>query len=48
MQISRYSADHGVAFPSAFPDLLNIKADEGQLYNTRNCASFLQNQTARY
>ena len=25
MQISRYAADHGVAFP----DLLNTKADEG-------------------
>ena len=37
-QISRYAADHGVAFP----DLLNT--DVGQLH-TRNCASFLQKQS---
>ena len=30
MQISRYAADHGLAFP----DLLNTEADEGQLATT--------------
>ena len=30
MQISRYAADHGVAFP----DILNADAVEGQLHNT--------------
>ena len=37
MQIGRYAAartaDHGVAFP----DLLNTKADEGQLQHTKVC-----------
>ena len=37
MQSSRYAAaraaDHGVAFP----DLLNTKADEGQLQHTKVC-----------
>ena len=33
MQISRYDADHGVAFP----DLLNTEADEGQLQHTKLC-----------
>ena len=37
MQISRYAAartaDHGVSFP----DLLNTKADEGQLQHTKLC-----------
>ena len=33
MQISRYAADHGVAFP----DLLNTEADEGQLQHTKLC-----------
>ena len=33
MQISRYTADHGVAFP----DLLNTEADEGQLQHTKLC-----------
>ena len=33
MQISRYAADHGVAFP----DLLNIEADKGQLQHTKLC-----------
>ena len=33
MQISRYAADHGVAFPG----LLNTKADEGQLQHTKLC-----------
>ena len=33
MHISRYAADHGVAFP----DLLNIEADEGQLQHTKLC-----------
>ena len=33
LQISRYAADHGVAFP----DLLNTEADEGQLQHTKLC-----------
>ena len=33
MQISRYAADHRVAFP----DLLNTEADEGQLQQTKLC-----------
>ena len=33
MQISRYAADHRVAFP----DLLNIEADEGQLQYAKLC-----------
>ena len=33
MQISRYAADHGVAFP----DLLTTKADKGQLQHTKVC-----------
>ena len=33
MQISRYTADHRVAFP----DLLNTKADKGQLQHTKLC-----------
>ena len=32
-QISRYSADHGVAFP----DVLHTEADEGQLQHTKLC-----------
>ena len=36
MQISRYAADHGVAFP----DLLNTEADEGQLQHTKLCLLF--------
>ena len=33
MQISRYAADHGVAFP----DLLNTKDDERHLQHTKLC-----------
>ena len=33
MQISKYAADHRVAFP----DLLNTKADDGQLQHTKLC-----------
>ena len=32
MPISRYAADHGVAFP----DLFNTEADEGQLQHTKS------------
>ena len=34
MQISRYAADHGVAFPDLF---FNTQADEGQLQHTKLC-----------
>ena len=37
MQISRYVADHGVAQGVAFPDLLNTKANEGQLQHMKLC-----------
>ena len=33
MQIGRYAADHGVAFP----DLLNTEADKGQLQHMKLC-----------
>ena len=33
MQISRYAADHGVAFP----DILNADAVEGQLQHMKLC-----------
>ena len=31
MQISKYTADHGVAFPDPLNTSLNTEADEGQL-----------------
>ena len=37
MQISRYAADHGVAFPDLLNTLLNNEADEGQLQHTKLC-----------
>ena len=43
MQISRYAADHGVAFP----DLLNTEADEGQLKHTKLCL-LSSKKTTRY
>ena len=36
MQISRYAADHGVAFS----DFLHTKADEGHLQHTKLCLLF--------
>ena len=40
-RISRYAADHGVAFP----DLLNTEADEGQLQHTKLC--LISSKTSR-
>ena len=37
MQISRYTADHGVAFPDLLNTSLNTEADEGQLQHTKLC-----------
>ena len=49
MQISRYAAARAADNGVAFPDLLNTKADEGQLQHTKLCLlSSLQKQTAWY
>ena len=37
MQSSRYAAAHAADHGVAFPDLLNTKADEGQLQHTKVC-----------